>query len=63
MNTNSVCIVVVFNHRFEENVEKLKEIYKNRFSKVVFLMPFYTGDDRDIISVYESSYQFHGYFI
>lgn len=63
MDRVSVCVAVVFNHRFDENVTKLKRIYQNRFSKVVFLMPFYNGDDKDIISVYESSYQFQGYFI
>ena len=59
----SICIVVVFNHRYDRNIDKIRKIYNGRFSKVVFLVPFYDGDDSDVISVYESSYQFHGYFI
>lgn len=59
----SVCIVVVFNHRYDKNIDKLKKIYGNRFSRIVFLVPFYDGSDADVIPVYESSYQFQGYFI
>ena len=63
MDNYSVCVAVVFNHRFDENIHKLKKIYQKRFSRVVFLMPFYNGDDEDVIPVYEASYQFQGYFI
>lgn len=42
-------------------VEKLREIYKGRFTHIKFLMPFYNGEDKDIITVYENSYQFQGY--
>ena len=59
----SVCVVVVFNHRYEQNIAKIKKIYEGRFSKILFLSPFYEGDDPDVIPVYESSRQFQGYFI
>lgn len=57
------CLVVIFNHRYDNNIEKIKKLYGERFSKVVILMPFYDGDDPDVIPVYESSYQFCGYLI
>ena len=58
-----VCLVVVFNHRFDRNLPLLRKIYGERFSDVRFLMPFYDGTDADVIPVYESSFQFQGYFI
>jgi hypothetical protein len=58
----SICLIVVFNHRYEKNLAQLREIYKNRFSHVYYLMPFYQGKDFDVIPVYESSFHFQGYF-
>ena len=59
----NVCLVVVFNHRFDKNLPLLRRIYGSRFSNIRFLVPFYDGADADVIPVYESSYQFQGYFI
>ncbi len=59
----SVCLIVVFNHQYNENIPKLRRIYGKRFSKIQFLVPFYAGDDPDTIPVYECSYQWQGYFI
>ena len=52
-----VCLVLIFNHKYEQNIEKLKRIYRDRFSMIRFMIPFYNGDDKggEIISVYESS--------
>lgn len=58
-----VCLVVIFNHRFDRNLPLLRKIYGARFSNIRFLMPFYDGSDVDVIPVYESSYQFQGYLI
>ena len=56
------CLVVVFNHRFEQNLPQLRALYRGRFSTVRFLMPFYRGDDPDVVPVFESSATFQGYF-
>lgn len=56
-----MCLVIIFNHKFEKNLDILREMYRNRFSYVRFIMPFYCGNDEDVIPVYESSYQFQGY--
>ena len=58
-----VCLVIIFNHRFDKNLPLLRKIYGERFSNIRFLMPFYDGTDADVIPVYESSHQFQGYFI
>ena len=61
--TDKVCLVVIFNHRFDKNLPLLRKIYGERFSEIRFLMPFYDGTDSDVIPVYESSWQFQGYLI
>ena len=60
---NNVCLVIIFNHRFDANLPLLRKIYGERFSNIRFLMPFYDGSDSDVIPVYESSWQFQGYLI
>lgn len=62
MNDKKVCLVIVFNHRFDKNIDILKNIYKGRFSCIKFLVPFYNGEEPDVIPVYDSSFQFEGYF-
>lgn len=57
-----VCLVIVFNHRYDKNIPKLKSIYSSRFSNIYYLVPFYDGNEKNVIPVYESSYQFQGYF-
>ncbi len=56
------CLVVVFNHRFDQNLPALRALYRGRFSTVRFLMPFYRGTDPDVIPVFESSATFQGFF-
>ncbi len=56
------CLVVVFNHRFEGNLPLLRTLYRGRFSTVRFLVPFYRGEDPDVVPVFESSATFQGYF-
>jgi hypothetical protein len=48
----------MFNHKYEPNVPLLREIYKGRFSKIVFLMPFYRGTEPDILPYYANSFYF-----
>lgn len=61
MSNSRVCLVIIFNHKFEKNIEKLRKLYGNRFSNIYFLMPFYQGNDSEVIPVYECSYTFQGY--
>lgn len=56
-----VCLLVVYNHRYDANISKINRIYEGRFSKVYHVMPFYEGDEPNVITVYESSFCFEGY--
>ena len=57
-----VCLVIVFNHRYDGNLPKLDRIYRGRFQHVRYLVPFYRGDRGDVLPVYYSSFQFEGFF-
>lgn len=58
---SSVCLVVIFNHRYEDNIDRLRKIYNGRFSHIKFLVPFYRGKDKDVIPVFDSSYYFNAF--
>jgi hypothetical protein len=60
-----LCLVIVFNHRFDKNLPTLREYYAGKFAAIRFLMPF--ADDleekeTDVISVHFSSYLYQGFF-
>lgn len=61
-NSTSLRLICVFNHRYEQNLEKLGAIYRGRFPDIHYLMPFYRGDRPDVSRVYDSSAQYQGYF-
>lgn len=54
-------LVVIFNHRYDRNIATLERIYRDRFSAIYYLVPFYDGDHPNVIPVYENSYQYQGY--
>jgi hypothetical protein len=56
-----VCLIILFNHKFERNLPVLRRLYSPRFSAIRFIMPFYRGSEPDVIGVYESSSEFQGY--
>ena len=56
-----VTLLILFNHNYEANLEKLDKIYQGRFSSIYYIMPFYQGKRADVITVYENSYYFQGY--
>lgn len=57
----SVCLVIIYNHRFEQNINKLNTYYKDRFDDIYHVIPFYQSEDEKVITVYENSHQFNGY--
>jgi hypothetical protein len=57
----SVALIVIYNHRYDQNIEIVERIYRDRFSNIFHLMPFYTGSKPNVIAVYENSYYFQGY--
>lgn len=58
---NDVCLIVLFNHRYDKNLPILEDVYKNRFSNRYYLVPFYDGDLPNVIPVYGRSIFFQGY--
>jgi len=56
-----VALVIIYNHQYNKNIEIVERIYKNRFSNIYHLVPFYNGDRDNVIPVYESSFYFQGY--
>lgn len=56
-----IALLVIYNHRFDKNIGRIRELYAGRFSHIYHIMPFYDGNENDVIPVYESSYCFSGY--
>jgi hypothetical protein len=54
-------LVIIYNHRYDKNIEILEAVYGPRFSHIYHLMPFYDGEKANVIPVYEKSYCFQGY--
>jgi len=57
----NIALVIIYNHRFDQNIPKLNKIYGERFSQIYHLVPFYDGDLPNVIPVYESSFYFQAY--
>lgn len=58
---DEVCLLIIYNHRYDANIQKLNRIYQSRFKNIYHIMPFYDGNEKNVISVYECSFQFEGY--
>lgn len=58
----NACLIIVFNHRYDRNIPVLEKIYSSRFSSIFFLVPFYDGNQPNVIPVYESSHYFQSFF-
>lgn len=58
---NNIALIIIFNHRYDNNIEKLEAIYKGRFKNIYYLIPFYDGNKSNVIPVYENSYFYQGY--
>jgi hypothetical protein len=59
--SGKVALIIIFNHRYDKNIDALERIYKNKFSHICHLVPFYDGDKPNVIPVYENSHYFQGY--
>lgn len=56
-----VALMIVYNHRYDKNIERIESLLKDKFSNIYHIMPFYDGNRKNVIPVYESSYFFSGY--
>ena len=58
---SNVALIIIYNHRFDRNIEIIERIYSSRFSNIFHLMPFYTGNKPNVIPVYENALFFQGF--
>ena len=58
---NKTALLVIYNHRFDKNIPRIDQLYEGRFSDVFHIVPFYDGCQKNVIPVYECSFQFQGY--
>lgn len=60
-----VCLNIIYNHKYENNVEKLERYYSAQFRNINHLMPFSRGGEDGksgrVIPVFESSHNFEGF--
>jgi hypothetical protein len=54
-------LIVIYNHKYDKNINLIERLYKNRFSNIYHLVPFYTGNQGNVVHVYENSKYFQGY--
>lgn len=58
---NKVALLIIYNYRFDKNIDVLEKLYEGRFDDIYHLMPFYEGNKDNVIPVYDHSYYFQGY--
>jgi len=58
---SKVALIIIFNHRYDKNIERLEKIYEGKFSYIYHLVPFYDGVKENVIPVYGRSIFFQGY--
>ena len=56
-----IALLIIYNHRYDKNIERLEGIYSKSFSHIYHIMPFYDGNISNVIPVYASSYHFQSY--
>jgi len=56
-----VALIIVYNHKYDKNINILEKIYNKRFSNIFHLVPFYEGKKSNVISVYENARYSQGY--
>jgi hypothetical protein len=54
-------LVIIYNHQYNKNIDRLESLYGSRFSSIFHIVPFYNGDKDNVFPVYENSYYFSGY--
>jgi hypothetical protein len=58
---SEAALVIIYNHRYDKNIDILERLYNKRFSHIYHLVPFYDGEKPNVIPVYENSFYFQSY--
>jgi hypothetical protein len=56
-----ICVCVILQQPFVGLLPLLRDIYRDRFSNLVFLVPFEETEDEDVVTVYRGPYARMGY--
>ena len=56
-----IALIIIYNHPYEKNIPIIEAIYRKRFSNIYHLMPFYQGNQANVIPVYAHSHLFQNY--
>ena len=56
-----IALLIIYNHKFDKNIPILEELYKNKFSDVYHIIPFYDGSKENVLPVYEAPGRFQSY--
>lgn len=57
----SITLIILYNHRYDQNIPIIEEIYKKKFRKIYHLVPFYDGNKENVIPVFGRSIFFESY--
>jgi hypothetical protein len=57
----NVALIIIYNHRYDKNIDRLEQLYQNKFSHIYHLIPFYDGEKENVIPVYGRSIFFQDY--
>ena len=58
-----VCLCIIFNHPYLDNLPLLRKIYSGRFRYIRFLVPLVKLADPDVITVYRGSFSHNAYAV
>ena len=58
---SNVALIVIFNHNYHDNIQKLEQIYQDRFKNIWYAIPFYQGNLQNVIPVFDNSYYFQNF--
>ncbi len=58
---SKIALFILYNHRYDKNISRIEELYKEKFTFIYHIVPFYDGNKKNVLPVYESSYQFQSY--
>lgn len=58
---SNVALVVIYNHKYDDNIPIIDSVYQSRFSHVYHAVPFYQGGHDHVIPVQGNSFYFQGY--
>lgn len=56
-----IALFVIYNHRYDRNIPIIEELYREKFRYIFHIVPFYDGEKKNVIPVYESSFRFQSY--